>query len=101
VTNTGSLAGAEVAQVYVSEDHPSVPRPVRELKGFERVQLAPGATGHVSVTLDARAFAFYDVEKQKWTIDAGKFTIEAGDSVESLPLKGSVELTSEAAKSDF
>jgi beta-glucosidase len=101
VTNTGSLAGAEVAQVYVSEDHPSVPRPVRELKGFERVQLAPGATGHVSVTLDARAFAFYDVEKQKWTIDADKFTIEAGDSVESLPLKGSVELTSEAAKSDF
>jgi beta-glucosidase len=101
VTNTGSRAGAEVAQVYVSEEHPSVPRPVRELKGFERVQLAPGATGHVKVTLDARSFAFYDVDKKKWTIDPGKFSIEVGDSVESLPLKGAVELTSEAASSTF
>jgi beta-glucosidase len=101
VTNTGDRAGAEVAQVYVSEQHPKVPRPERELKGFERVQLAPGATSHVSITLDARAFAYYDVAGKKWTIDPGKFTIEAGDSVESLPLQGSVELTAQAAGSTF
>ncbi len=101
VTNTGARAGAAVAQVYVAEEHPAVPRPVRELKGFERVQLAPGATGHVSVVLDARAFAYYDVAGKKWAIQPGKFGIEVGDSVESLPLKGSVELTREAASSSF
>ncbi len=88
--NTGSRAGADVAQVYVGEDHPSVPRPVHELKGFERVQLAPGETKHVSVSLDPRAFSFYDVATKSWKIDSGKFTISVGDSVASLPLTGSV-----------
>jgi beta-glucosidase len=101
VSNTGDRPGAEVAQVYVGEEHPSVARPERELKGFERVQVAPGTTSHVSVVLDARAFAFYDVNKKKWAIDPGKFAIEVGDSVESLPLKGSVTLTREAAASNF
>ncbi len=101
VTNTGDRAGAEVAQVYVSEEHPSVPRPKRELKGFDRVMLAPGATSHVTVVLDARSFAYYDVAGKKWTIKPDKFAIEVGDSVESLPLKGMVELTREAASSTF
>ena len=97
VTNTGQRAGAEVAQVYVAEEHPSVPRPVRELKGFERVDVQPGATSHVSVTLNGRAFAHYDIQKKQWTIDPGKFAIEVGDSVESLPLKTAVTLTHETA----
>jgi len=90
VKNTGSRAGAEVAQIYVGEDHPSIPRPVHELKGFDRVQLAPGESKHVSVTLDSRAFSFYDVPTKSWKIDAGKFTISVGDSVQSLPLTATV-----------
>lgn len=90
VKNTGSRPGADVAQVYVGEDHPSVPRPVHELKGFDRVQLAPGQSKPVSVTLDARAFSFYDVATKSWKIDAGRFTISVGDSVAALPLTGSV-----------
>jgi beta-glucosidase len=101
VTNTGSRKGAEVAQVYVSDDHAKMERPERELKGFERVELAPGETKHVSVTLDARAFAYWDTSTSKWTIDPGKFTVHVGDSVEDTPLSGSVELTSEAAQSNF
>ena len=101
VTNTGDRPGAEVAQVYVAEEHPSVPRPVRELKGFDRVQLAAGATSHVSIALDARAFAYYDVGGKKWAIHPGKFGIEVGDSVESLPLKKAIELTRDAAASTF
>ena len=101
VANTGDRAGAEVAQVYVSEEHPRVPRPERELKGFDRVMLAPGATSHVTVVLDARSFAYYDVAGKKWAIKPGKFAVEVGDSVESLPLKGMVELTREAASSTF
>jgi beta-glucosidase len=91
VKNTGSRAGADVAQVYVGEDHPLVPRPIHELKGFERVQLNPGETKHVSVTLDKRAFAYYDVTGKDWKIDPGHFTISVGDSVASLPLTGGVE----------
>jgi beta-glucosidase len=101
VTNTGSRQGAEVAQVYVSEDHAKVERPERELKGFDRVALQPGETKHVSIALDARAFAYWSPETKKWTIDPGRFTIHAGDSVEETPLTGSVELTGDAANSNF
>jgi beta-glucosidase len=101
VTNTGSRKGAEVAQVYLSPDHAKVERPERELKGFERVLLEPGETKHVSVTLDARAFAYWSADGRKWAIDPGKFTVHVGDSVESVPLTGSVELTSAAANSNF
>ncbi len=101
VTNTGSRKGADVAQVYVSEDRPKVERPARELKGFERVELAPGETKHISVSLDGRAFAYWDVTAKKWTIDPGKFTVHVGDSVAATPLQGSVELTQAAASSQF
>jgi beta-glucosidase len=101
VTNTGSRKGAEVAQVYVSPDQAKVERPERELKGFERVSLEPGETKHVSVTLDARAFAYWSADSKKWTIDPGKFTVHVGDSVEDTPLSGGVELTSAAANSTF
>ncbi len=101
VTNTGSRKGAEVAQVYVSEEHAKVERPERELKGFERVLLEPGETKHVSVALDARAFAYWSPEAKKWTTDPGRFMIHVGDSVEDTPLTGSVELTSDAANSKF
>ncbi len=98
VTNTGQRAGAEVAQVYVSDTHAPVPRPMHELKGFERVELAPGETKHVSVPLDARSFAYWDEKAQHWTIDPGKFSISVGDSVESLALTGFVELSRKVAR---
>ena len=101
VTNTGQRAGAEVAQVYVSEVRPKLPRPAHELKGFERVTLVPGETKHVFVALDARSFAFYDVGKKNWAINPGKFTIQVGDSVASLPLESSIDLTPAAATSSF
>jgi beta-glucosidase len=101
VTNTGSRKGAEVAQVYVSEDHAKLERPERELKGFERVSLEPGETKHLSVMLDARAFACWSPEAKKWMIDPGKFTVRVGDSVEDTPLTGSVELTRDAVNSNF
>jgi beta-glucosidase len=91
VTNTGSVAGAEVAQLYVSDPSSTVKRPERELKGFEKVRLAPGETKRVMLSLDARAFSYWDTTAQKWTIDPGKFVIHVGDSSENTPL--SAELT--------
>ncbi|MGA3080187.1 MAG: glycoside hydrolase family 3 C-terminal domain-containing protein [Terracidiphilus sp.] len=86
VTNTGSVAGAEVAQLYVSDPSTKVSRPERELKGFAKVRLAPGETKHVTLNLDARAFSYWDEAARKWTIDPGKFVIRVGDSSENTPL---------------
>ncbi|MEO6981970.1 MAG: glycoside hydrolase family 3 C-terminal domain-containing protein, partial [Edaphobacter sp.] len=97
ITNTGSRAGAEVAQVYVSDTHAKVPRPAEELKGFEKVTLAPGETKHVNVDLDSRAFAYYDTAEKKWQIAPGTFGINVGDSSASIALKGNVEISKQAA----
>ena len=101
VTDTGKLSGAEVAQVYVSDGHSPVERPAHELKGFERVQLAPGQTKRVTVKLDPRAFAYYDVTAKKWTIAPGKFGIHVGDSVASLALDGEVTIDAAVAAKSF
>jgi beta-glucosidase len=92
VTNTGARKGAEVAQLYVTEEHPKVPRPEHELKGFERIELSPGETKRVEIPLDARSFSYYDVAAKRWAIGSNRFTISVGDSVESLPLKTDVNL---------
>lgn len=92
VTNTGARAGAEVAQLYITEIHPKVPRPAHELKGFDRVELAPGETKNVSIPLDGRSFAYYNVERKQWIIDPARFTVSVGDSLESLPLTDNIDL---------
>jgi beta-glucosidase len=94
VTNTGARAGADVAQVYVAEGAPSVPRPPKELKAFARVELAAGETKRVSVPLNPRAFTFYDVAGKHWHADAGKYSVEVGRSSEDLPLHADVTLSS-------
>jgi beta-glucosidase len=86
VTNTGTVPGAEVAQLYVSDPSATVKRPERELKGFEKVRLAPGATRHVTIDLDARSFSYWDEASRGWKIDPGKFLILVGDSSENTPL---------------
>jgi beta-glucosidase len=92
VTNTGSVEGAEVAQLYVSDPSAKAKRPERELKGFEKVRLDPGETKHVTLTLDARAFSYWDEANKKWTIDSGKFVIRVGDSSENTPLTADLTL---------
>jgi beta-glucosidase len=93
VTNIGDHDGAEVAQVYVGEITPSVPRPEKELKGFSRVKLRAGATQNVRVILNDRAFAYYDVGAHEWRIDPGKFTIFVGSSVDQTQLQNTVSLS--------
>jgi beta-glucosidase len=86
VKNTGTRAGAEVAQVYVSDPSATVQRPERELKGFSKVMLQPGESKTITVKLDARAFSYYDVAAKGWKIDPGKFAVLVGDSSEATPL---------------
>ena len=74
VKNTGRREGAEVAELYVGDPHESVPRPVKELKGFAKVNLKPGESNRVSIHLDRRAFSFYDVGKRDWNAEPGSST---------------------------
>jgi beta-glucosidase len=92
VTNTGSIASAEVAQLYVSDPSAKATRPERELKGFQKVRLAPGESRHVSLTLDARSFSYWDEASKKWTIDPGKFVLRLGNSSENTPLTADLTL---------
>jgi beta-glucosidase len=88
VKNTGKRAGAEVVQVYVGEQNASVPRPVRELKGFAKVTVNPGETRHVEIALPVRAFSYWNAEKHDWATNANStFTIEAGGSARDIKLK--------------
>ena len=92
MTNTGGVAGAEVAQLYLSDPSAKADRPERELKGFEKVRLAPGETKHVTLKLDARAFSYWDEAAHKWAIDPGKFVVRIGDSSENTPLETGIVL---------
>jgi len=93
VKNTGTRAGAEIVQFYVGDQHASVPRPVKELKGFARVNLNPGETRRVSITLDRRAFAFYDTGRKNWVAEPGEFGILAGSSSDDIRSQGTFRLT--------
>ncbi len=92
VTNTGSRAGADVAQLYVAEMRPEAPRPPQELKNFERVQLAPHETKRVTLHLDARAFAWFDASAKAWRVDAGAFALRIGRSSQDIRLEAKVSI---------
>jgi beta-glucosidase len=92
VKNTGSREGAEVAELYVGDSHAAVPRPVKELKGFARVNLKPGESKRVTLTLDRRAFSYFDVKKAEWSADPGDFAILVGGSSAKIELQGKVNL---------
>ena len=87
IKNTGKVAGAEVAQLYVHENNPSLPRPEKELKGFKKVFLKPGEKQTVSIPLDQRAFAYFDPAKAGWVAEGSDYEIEIGSSSRDLPLK--------------
>jgi beta-glucosidase len=91
VTNTGSRAGAEVAQLYVG-DPGAAGEPPHQLKGFQRISLAPGASGTVTFTLTPRDLAAWDTGAGKWTAAAGGYQILVGDSSRNLPLSGTLTL---------
>jgi len=93
LANTGSRAGAEVAQVYVQEASPSLPRPLKELKGFKKVFLQPGEKQKVYVILDRNAFAHYDPDKKGWVADKGAYKILVGSSSRDLQLTGKFHLS--------
>ena len=86
VTNTGSVAGTEIVQLYVAKKNSELFRPARELKGFARVTLAPGEKQRITLTLDDKAFRFWNVKANRWEIEGGEYELLVGASVEDIRL---------------
>jgi beta-glucosidase len=94
VRNTGSLKGKEVIQLYVRDVQSSVIRPDKELKGFDKVELAPGEQKTVTFTLDKRSFAYYDTDIHNWVVESGTFDILIGKSSQHIMLTEAVTVES-------
>ncbi|MBE9915608.1 glycosyl hydrolase, partial [Paenibacillus donghaensis] len=94
VRNTGSRAGKEIVQLYVKPVDSSVVRPVKELKGFEKVSLQPGEAKKITFTLDKRAFAYFNTEIHDWFAETGAYEIVAGPSSADTPLAAEVKVVS-------
>ena len=90
VTNTGSVAGTEIVQLYVAKKNGELFRPARELKGFARVTLAPGEKQRITITLDDKAFRFWNVKANRWEIEGGEYALLVGASVEDIRLKEAI-----------
>lgn len=95
ITNRGAYGGKEVAQLYISQAAPGLPRPVRELKAFEKVYLDPGETKTVTFDLTERDFAYYDPESAGWVVDSDTFMIEIGASSRDIRESHKVQVYNE------
>ena len=84
VRNTGDRAGSTVVQVYVGAENSLVDRPVRELKGFAKVDLGAGAEHTLTIPLASRAYAYFDTDAQVWRTEEGQYTVSAGFSATDL-----------------
>ncbi len=92
IKNTGKVAGSEAAQLYISPEAPNVSRPVKELKGFAKVNLQPGETKTVTLILDASAFSYYSVDKNLFVVDKGKYDVIIGASSEDERLRQTLSI---------
>lgn len=92
IKNTGKVAGADVSQVYVHQQKSTLPRPEKELKGFQKVFLQPGESKTITITLDENAFQYFNDNLNTWISESGKFDILVGDSSRDIKLTGTVIL---------
>jgi beta-glucosidase len=92
IRNSGKRTGAEIVQLYIHDGHSTIDRPVKELKGFARVELKAGESKDVTFNLDRDAFAYYSTAKNGWIAEPGKFEIQVGASSRDLRLKGTFDL---------
>ena len=97
VTNTGSVAGTEIVQLYVAKKNSELFRPAKELKGYARVTLAPGEKQRITIMLDDKAFRFWNVKANRWEIEGGEYELLVGASVEDIRLCEKISVHGTAA----
>lgn len=92
VTNTGTMAGKEIVQLYVASAHKGISRPEKELKQFAKVSLNPGETKTVNMMLTSRAFSYYEASLPGWHVENGAYRIQIGASSRDIRLEETVEV---------
>lgn len=97
ITNNGIIAGKEIVQLYVSDTTGTLLRPVKELKGFEKLELDPGETKTTRFTLDKRSFAWYSTDINDWYCASGEYRILIGASSRDIRMSGAVKIVSSAS----
>ena len=98
IKNTGDVAGAEISQVYIKDNESTIFRPEKELKGFEKTWLEPSEEKTVTVELNSRAFAFWNVKTDNWCVESGQFTVMVGASSRDIRLTAGVNIKAKAAE---
>ena len=101
IENTGNVTGAEVAQLYIGKRSDTVFRPVRELKGFARVELSPGQQKEVRIPFDDKTFRFYDTQTDTWEIESGVYQIMVGKDAEHMILEDTLEVKGTVDNGDY
>ena len=92
VTNTGQVEGKETVQLYISDKSSSLPRPIKELKGFRKISLKPGETATVSFEIDRESLSFFDPERHEWIAEPGKFEAIVASASDDIRGKVAFEL---------
>jgi beta-glucosidase len=92
ITNSGSVAGAEVAQLYVTYPSSAPSTPPRQLRGFDKIRLAAGASGTVTFDIRRRDLSYWDVRTQRWVLPSGTFQVVVGASSRDIKLRGSIQV---------
>ncbi len=92
ITNTGKRIGSEIVQLYISDLKSSLPRPIKELKGFSKIQLAPGETQEVTFLVDKQALSFFNDSRHEWVAEPGKFEAQIAASATDIKSKVTFEL---------
>ena len=101
VTNTGSCAGAEVVQLYVAKPDATIFRPVKELKGFTKVQLEAGESKTVTIPLDDKAFRYWNVKTDRWEVEGGSYQLLVGASSADIRLTAAVTVAGTGAPDPY
>lgn len=101
ITNTGDVAGAEVVQMYVSLPGSQMFRPIRELKGFEKVYLQPKESVCVSIPFDDKTFRYYNVKTKDWEVERGIYIIQVGRNVNEIVLEEEIEKVGTDAENPY
>ncbi len=92
IKNTGKIEGKEIVQLYIQDVESSLPRPLKELKGFQKVNLKPGESKNIQLKLTIKDFSFWNPETKNWSAEKGLFVLQAGSSSKDIRLKKEVEL---------
>ncbi len=99
MTNIGDRSGDEVVQLYIRHPDASVPRPIKELKGFKRITLGPGERKTVTFSLHTHQLGYYD-ETMQYAVQPGTVEVMVGNASDHLPLTGRFEIAGEPADTD-